>query len=101
MKTLTAALLLAVGLSASVQAGTPEITEEGCRALHRYAENVMRVRQFEFPLPRVIELAEGNTLRELIARAAYQRPRHTTTENQELSIQAFANEAYLDCLERR
>lgn len=100
MKRPLASLVLAIGLSGTAQAETPEITEEHCVALHRYAENVMRVRQFEFPLPRVIELAEGNLLRELIARAAYQRPRYTSTESQELAIQEFANEAYMDCIDR-
>lgn len=67
-----------------------------CSEFASLAKVIMEKRQAETPVVSLIEVAEGEDVRDLIL-AAYERPAYRTPESQAREISKFENAAYLSC----
>lgn len=97
-KSVIAAALAAIFPFHAVCAG--ELTPEKCKASYTIAEKIMEARQHGVPLPRMIEIAEGDALFMALTRQAYETPRFSSESYKRNKIQDFANEIYLICLRK-
>lgn len=78
---------------------------EICKTFYDLGETIMKARQDNLPMPKLIEIYQfdtdgaSNAARQLIT-AAYQRPRFSTGAHQDSAVIDFANDTYLSCLQK-
>lgn len=78
---------------------------EICQTFYDLGETIMKARQANLPMPKLIEIYQfktddaSNVARQLIT-AAYQRPRFSTDSHQDSAVIDFANDTYLSCLKK-
>lgn len=90
--------------STSVQAQrshwTNEEVEAVCGSTSKTAGLIMKGRQYDFALKRMMELATSEEFK-TITILAYKQKKWATKENKEAAIVDFSNDIYMICLEKR
>jgi hypothetical protein len=98
MKKVLLAVLVSVsfGVSAADKPDPHEICSNG----EELARTIMKSRQIGVSLSSIMAIAkeQGAESVKHIALMAYDKPRYSTEEMQQRSIEDFANEVYLSCL---
>ena len=93
MKKLLLATILTIG---SMSAFADEQKDE-CLFAHQLATVIMKNRQLEEELPRMIKIANGNKVIEQVVLMAYDRPAFSLEKNQKREVKEFANKIYAQC----
>lgn len=93
---------LLIGLTALALSGQTFAVEDDfdlCDQWSTLASSVMKSRQAEVSISKLINLAKGQKPIIEVVKMAYKRPAYSVEENQEREIKQFANEVYMICLE--
>lgn len=72
-----------------------------CNFVYEFAKQAMTARQLEMPITRLMKLANGDRVAEVLIMTAYKQPAFRVKDNQQKEIDRFSNQAYLTCLEAK
>lgn len=90
-------ILLFVFLSFNVYAESKDI-DEICGNASEMAEAIMKARQNNAPMRKIMNSAPENKLIKIMIKDAYSQPRMNVEENQQDMITDFGNKYYKQCL---
>lgn len=101
MKNLTKITLIAASLiSFGANADEKEVAElTNCEKLENLSRAIMRNRQAGIPLKRSIEIIKDSPYLKKITIMAYKDPMYSTENFKQKTINRFADDVYLACLE--
>jgi len=95
MKKLIIAAVLALTISANVQADVFEF----CKQTEMYAEEIMKVRQSGVSASKAYSAAQNSKMLLSIVKAAYAKPAYDTPEYQEKAVSEFKDHYFTICYE--
>ena len=104
---ITATISLTTGVTAHAgdSAEKQHLVQEVCAIAYDAAEMIMRQRQNNAPMPRLLasfnksDDPDWNESMTAIVTSAYKVPRFSVESNQMSAVRDFANKLYLDCVE--
>jgi len=95
MKKLTIAVVLALTISANVQARTIET----CKTIEGFAEEIMKARQAGVSASEAYEAVQDSPILTPMVRAAYKLSAYNTEEYQEQAVSEFKDDWFIICMD--